>query len=56
MKIYHVDAFTDKIFSGNPAGVCVLSELKDDICMQNVAGELNLSETAFLLKKTMVLT
>ncbi|HBG92929.1 MAG: oxidoreductase [Nitrospirae bacterium GWF2_44_13] len=51
MKIYHVDAFTDKIFSGNPAGVCVLSELKDDICMQNVAGELNLSETAFLLKK-----
>jgi PhzF family phenazine biosynthesis protein len=51
MKIYHVDAFTDKPFTGNPAGVCVLSEPKDDTWMQNVAREMNLSETAFLLRQ-----
>jgi len=51
MKIYQVDAFTDKIFSGNPAGVCILPVLKDDTWMQNVAAEMNLSETAFLIKK-----
>jgi PhzF family phenazine biosynthesis protein len=52
MKIYHVDAFTDKLFTGNPAGVCVLPSPKDDTWMQNVAREMNLSETAFLLKQT----
>lgn len=51
MKIYQVDAFTDKIFSGNPAGVCILPAVKDDTWMQNVASEMNLSETAFLIKK-----
>ena len=50
MRIYQVDAFTDKIFSGNPAGVCVLSAPRDDIWMQNVAKEMNLSETAFLIE------
>jgi PhzF family phenazine biosynthesis protein len=50
MKIYQVDAFTDKPFTGNPAGVCVLPRPKDDTWMQNVAREMNLSETAFLLK------
>ena len=51
MKIYHVDAFTDKPFTGNPAGVCVLPRAKDDVWMQNVAAEMNLSETAFLLEQ-----
>ncbi len=51
MKIYQVDAFTDKPFTGNPAGVCVLPVPKDDAWMQNVAAEMNLSETAFLLEQ-----
>lgn len=49
--IYQVDAFTDKPFTGNPAGVCILSEAPDESWMQNVACEMNLSETAFLLKQ-----
>jgi len=51
LKIYQVDAFTDKPFTGNPAGVCVLPGPKEDAWMQNVAAEMNLSETAFLLKE-----
>lgn len=51
MEIYQVDAFTNKPFKGNPAAVCILSELKDDSWMQNVANEMNLSETAFLYKE-----
>ena len=51
MKIYQVDAFTNKPFTGNPAGVCVLPEPKNDDWMQNVAREMNLSETAFLLRQ-----
>jgi len=43
-----VDAFTSVAFSGNPAAVCVLSEPGDEKWMQNVALEMNLSETAFL--------
>lgn len=50
MEIYTVDAFTDKPFSGNPAGVCVLDSAKPNAWMQSVAAEMNLSETAFLLK------
>jgi len=49
MKIYQVDAFTEKPFKGNPAGVCVLDKQIEDDWMQNVAKEMNLSETAFLL-------
>lgn len=45
-----MDAFTNKPFAGNPAGVCILSEHRDDSWMQNVAREMNLSETAFLHK------
>lgn len=48
IKIYQVDAFTDKPFKGNPAGVCILEENKPEKWMQDVAGELNLPETAFL--------
>src|SRR4030043_1692928 len=51
MKIFQVDAFTDKPFSGNPAGVCILEEPADESWMQNVAAEMNLSETAFLFRK-----
>jgi predicted PhzF superfamily epimerase YddE/YHI9 len=47
-KIFTVDAFTDKPFSGNPAGVCILSKERDDLWLQSVAREMNLSETAFL--------
>ncbi|MGE5550366.1 MAG: PhzF family phenazine biosynthesis protein [Bacteroidota bacterium] len=51
MKIYKVDAFTDKPFAGNPAGVCMLDGEKDDRWLQNVAREMNLPETAFLLPR-----
>lgn len=50
LSIYQVDAFTNKPFFGNPAGVCVLSQEVTDEWMQKVAMEMNLSETAFLLK------
>jgi len=51
LNIFQVDAFTDRPFSGNPAAVCILSEPRDEIWMQNVAREMNLSETAFLLEE-----
>ena len=51
MTIYQVDSFTDTPFSGNPAGVCIMDELQDEGWMQNVAREMNLSETAFLHKQ-----
>lgn len=47
MKIYQVDAFTDKPFTGNPPGAMVLPMPKENAWMQNVAREMNLSETAF---------
>jgi PhzF family phenazine biosynthesis protein len=50
-EIFQVDAFTDRPFGGNPAGVCVLSEPADERWMQLVATEMNLSETAFLVKQ-----
>src|SRR5271169_1762229 len=46
-RISQVDAFTNRKFAGNPAAVCVLSEPADEQWMQNVAAEMNLSETAF---------
>ncbi len=51
LTIYQVDAFTDRPFAGNPAAVCVLPEPRDARWMQSVAQEMNLSETAFLLKE-----
>lgn len=48
-RITQVDAFTDRPFTGNPAAVAVLSDLPTDSWMQDVAREMNLSETAFLL-------
>lgn len=46
--IHQVDSFTESPFRGNPAGVCVLDQARDDSWMQNVAAEMNLAETAFL--------
>ena len=51
MKQYLVDAFTDKVFRGNPAAVCVLDAWPDDQLMKNIALENNLSETAFVVKE-----
>ena len=47
ISLYQVDAFTERIFSGNPAGVCILEEWLEEELMQNIAAENNLSETAF---------
>src|ERR1700727_3629351 len=49
IRIVTVDAFTDVAFAGNPAAVCVLNEPRSEEWMRNVAREMNLSETAFLL-------
>ena len=51
IEIHQVDAFTDVAFAGNPAAVCLLPEPRDEAWMQNVAREMNLSETAFLLEQ-----
>lgn len=48
IAVYQVDAFTEKPFRGNPAAVCILPEPGKEAWMQNVAREMNLSETAFL--------
>jgi PhzF family phenazine biosynthesis protein len=52
LKIYQVDAFTDELFSGNPAAVCPLSDnWLDESIMQIIAMENNLPETAFYIHK-----
>lgn len=51
IPFFQVNAFTDEIFSGNPAGVCILQEPKNETWMQKVACELNMAETSFLYKK-----
>jgi len=50
VDIYQVDSFTTERFKGNPAGVCVLSEFPDSKSMLNMAREMNLSETAFVVR------
>jgi PhzF family phenazine biosynthesis protein len=52
LAIVQVDAFTSKPFAGNPAAVCVLPAARDEAWMQNVAREMNLSETAFLVRRS----
>jgi PhzF family phenazine biosynthesis protein len=49
--IYQVDAFTDRPFAGNPAGVCPLPSFPDAAWMQAVAREMNLAETAFVVRR-----
>lgn len=50
IKIFQVDAFTEKLFAGNPAAVCILENAIEDQQMQNIATENNLAETAFVQK------
>ena len=52
LRIVQVDAFTSKLFAGNPAAVCVLPGPRDERWMQAVASEMNLSETAFLHRES----
>lgn len=48
-RYFHIDAFTDHLFGGNPAGVCLLEQWPPDEVLRRVAAENNLSETAFLV-------
>jgi len=50
LPIYQVDAFTDRLFGGNPAAVCPLETWLPDATMQAIAAENNLAETAFLVR------
>jgi len=49
IRIYQVDAFTSRVFGGNPAAVCRLDEWLEDDILQSIANENNLSETAFFV-------
>ena len=49
IKMYQADAFTDKLFRGNPAAVCMLPEWLPETIMQAIASENNLAETAFIV-------
>jgi PhzF family phenazine biosynthesis protein len=49
MKLYQVDAFTSRLFGGNPAGVVPVDEWPDEGLMQRIAMENNLAETAFFI-------
>jgi PhzF family phenazine biosynthesis protein len=51
MRLLQIDAFTSEPFRGNPAAVCLLTEEREDSWMQEVAAEMNLSETAYLLRR-----
>ena len=51
MTLYQIDAFTKKVFSGNPAAVCPLDKWIPETLMQNIAIENNLAETAFFVQK-----
>lgn len=50
IKIYQLDAFAEKVFSGNPAAVCPLDSWLEDHVLQAIAAENNLAETAFYVK------
>jgi PhzF family phenazine biosynthesis protein len=54
MKIpfYQIDAFAGEVFTGNPAGVCLLDEWIEDSALQSIASENNLPETAFLVQQS----
>lgn len=49
IDIYHIDAFTDQLFKGNPAAICPLNEWISDHLLQNIAKENNLAETAYFV-------
>ncbi len=52
LRITQVDAFTNQPFAGNPAAVCILPKAAEPSWMLNVAREMNLAETAFLVRQT----
>ncbi|MBS1626163.1 MAG: PhzF family phenazine biosynthesis protein [Bacteroidetes bacterium] len=52
IKMYQVDAFTDKLFGGNPAAVCILDSWLSDSLMQSIAAENNLAETAYIVRNS----
>lgn len=52
LKLFQIDAFTDTIFSGNPAAVCLMDEWLPDSILQKIALENNLPETAFFVPST----
>ena len=54
MRQYVVDAFTDKVFGGNPAAVCILENWLPDELMMSITRENNLSETAFAVREGVV--
>ncbi|HEU4324679.1 MAG TPA: PhzF family phenazine biosynthesis protein [Roseiflexaceae bacterium] len=49
MTLYQIDAFTERVFAGNPAAVCPLDAWQDDALLQRIAAENNLAETAFFV-------
>ena len=51
LPLYQIDAFTNEVFKGNPAAVCLLDAWLDDTVLQGIAAENNLSETAFLVPR-----
>ena len=51
MKLYIVDAFTNRPFAGNPAAVCLVEHEQSSEWMQTVAAEMNLSETPTLARR-----
>lgn len=51
IRIFQIDAFSDKLFHGNPAAVCPLTEWLPDELMQQIAMENNLAETAFFVRE-----
>jgi PhzF family phenazine biosynthesis protein len=50
IPIYQIDAFTSRVFAGNPAAVCPLDRWLDEAVMQSIAAENNLAETAFIVR------
>ena len=51
IRMYQVDAFTERLFSGNPAAVCILDSWIADDVMQSIASENNLPETVYIVGK-----
>jgi len=51
IPLVQIDAFTSEAFGGNPAAVCLLPAARDEVWMQRIAAEMNLSETAFLVPR-----
>ncbi len=51
LKLYQIDAFAEKVFSGNPAAVCLLDDWLPSEVMQQIAQENNLAETAFIVQE-----